>query len=154
MLGGLVGGSAGLIIGLLIGALLGYFGGPIVAPYVAVPEHQTLVASMTFTESWSGKTYELTPTCVASGSIGWGAGLPQSAFNYSKTYKQSTWLWSREGDAEAAMTIWGPDNSGKVFRVEIARLTELPLTATGNGHVLAQFPQGTANGYVVVDVSN
>jgi hypothetical protein len=63
----------------------------------------------------------LTVQYVESGSKQYGVPLSTS-FVLGKKYVQSTWVWTRNGDVELAMTIWGPDESGKKYSVEFGRV--------------------------------
>jgi len=54
-------------------------------------------------------------------------------FVKGKVYPQSTWLWQRYGDTEIVMNIWGPDESGTMYGVEIARLAWSPFEVKIDG---------------------
>ena len=117
-----------LVLGIVVGFEISQF-----APMLAVPSsHQAIIDSMEIIDT--NANFKLTPKLVASGNIEWGKGLSTLAiFNTGKEYPQSTWIWQRYGDTEIAMTIWGPDESGKMCSIEISRLGSDPFAVKING---------------------
>ena len=89
----------------------------------------------------------------------YGAGL-SVIFMKGEKYPQSTWIWHRYGDTEIVMTIWGPDESGKLYFVEIARLSAEPFEIRIGGKTILTIEEikelSTSRpeiGYYVIEVA-
>ena len=116
-------------VGFLLGSL---FGGAFIGGYAAPASHKAIVDRIKVINTTVN--LELTPkfACFKS-SVTFDKGLPLSSFFLAgKDYGFSTWLWQRYDDTELAMTIWGPDESGKGFYLEFGRLgSNLRVTYDG-----------------------
>ena len=135
-------------------ALLGFIMGAIVmfivynqfVAFNAPESHKDIVAKIEIIDAKSG--YRLKPRCVDAGSKTYGAGALQPLavrFNFGEKYPQSTWIWQREGDTEFVMTIWGPDESGNLYAIELGRV--------GSGAFIIKFSGETRIQVSEVDLS-
>ena len=146
-----------VLLALILGIALGYGIAQIFSLIVAQApsSHQSIVNSMEIIDT--SAQFRLTPKLVDSGQREWGKGLTiLSVFSERKEYAQSTWIWQRYGDTEIAMTIWGPDDSGKVFMIEIARLGADPFIVKINGITKLTIDTATKSpevGYYCLEVS-
>jgi hypothetical protein len=123
-----------LVIALLMSAafLIGSFFSMFISQsQLTVPaSHKTIVDSMTVTDTWAYA--QLTPKLVESNNVEYAKGL-SVVFIKGKVYPQTLWVWQRYGDTELVMNIWGPDESGKTYGIEISRLAWDPFVVKING---------------------
>lgn len=117
-------------------------------------EHQNIVSSMIIhDDKWDNY---LIPKCVdASPELVCGEHsiVSLDAFEYGRTYAQSTWIWQRYGDTEFAMTIWGPGEGGTTYSLELSRLAGNPFTVKINGEIvleISDMADGPTPGYYVL----
>ena len=149
--------SALLILVLMIGVsfLVGSFAGGFIGQLTVPATHKSLVDSMQIIDTTIN--FELTPKLVDSGSRKWGEGFSTlSVFYKGEEYLHSTWIWQRHGDTEVVMTIWGPDESGKILSIEIARLGRHPFAVKIEGVTKLTMDQVTsvpAIGYYLIEVT-
>lgn len=147
-------GALMLITVLIVGFILGSFMGPL----FFASGHQPIIDQLKVEEpSYSGKF--LTVKCVATDNVEYGKGLMYS-FTQGKTYPHSTWIFTREGDVELVVSIWGPGDDGVTFNIEVARLTCLEVDVYFKGSPLTSFNSITNPtkgqgyvGYVIVSVT-
>ena len=146
-----------LILVLMIGVsfLVGSFAGGFIGQLTVPATHKSLVDSMKIIDT--AINFKLTPKLVDSGSRKWGEGFSTLAvFTQDEEYLQSTWIWQRHGDTEVVMTIWGPDESGEILSIEIARLGSNAFTVKINGVTKLTIDQVTsapAIGYYLIEVT-
>ena len=146
-----------LILVLMIGVsfLVGSFAGGFIGQLTVPATHKSLVDSMQIIDTTIN--FELTPKLVDSGSRKWGEGFSTlSVFYKGEEYLHSTWIWQRHGDTEVVMTIWGPDESGKILSIEIARLGRHPFAVKIEGVTKLTMDQVTsvpAIGYYLIEVT-
>ena len=142
-----------LLMGL--GFLAGSFAGGFIGQLTVPATHKSLVDSMQIIDTTIN--FELTPKLVDSGSRKWGEGFSTlSVFYKGEEYLHSTWIWQRHGDTEVVMTIWGPDESGEILSIEIARLGSSAFTVKINGVTKLTIDQVTsapAIGYYFIEVT-
>ena len=142
-----------LLMGL--GFLAGSFAGGFIGQLTVPATHKSLVDSMQIIDTTIN--FELTPKLVDSGSRKWGEGFSTlSVFYKGEEYLHSTWIWQRHGDTEVVMTIWGPDESGEILSIEIARLGSSAFTVKINGVTKLTMDQVTsapAIGYYFIEVT-
>ena len=119
-----------LVLLLGFGFLAGSFTGGFVAQLTVPAGHKSIIGSMTIRDTQANVL--LSPKLVESSNVEWGKGL-SVYFVKGKVYPQSTWLWQRYGDTEIVMNIWGPDESGTMYGVEIARLAWSPFEVKIDG---------------------
>jgi len=137
----------GFLAGSFAGGLFGQLGVP--ANHKALVDHMQIIDTAI--------NFKLTPKLVDSGTRTWGEGFPLSTiFTVGEKYPQSTWIWQRYGDTEVTMTIWGPDESGKILSVEIARLGGNPFVVKIKGVTKLTMDQVTSSpaiGYYSLEVT-
>ncbi len=121
-----------LIIAILMsfGFLAGTFVNIIISQQNIPASHKAIVDSMKIKDTWA--YVELTPKLVESNNVECAKGL-SVFFTKGKMYPETVWLWQRYGDTELVMNIWGPDESGKTYGIEISRLTWDPFEVKING---------------------
>ena len=122
-----------LVLVLLLGAgflLGGLFGGGLIGSFTAPTSHKSIVDSMTVRDT-KANVY-LKPKLVESSNVECGKGL-SVLFIKGKVYPQSVWLWQIYGNTEIVMNIWGPDESGKTYGIEISRLAWDPYEVKIDG---------------------
>ena len=138
-----------------LGFLAGSFAGGFIGQLTVPATHKSLVDSMKIIDT--AINFKLTPKLVDSGSRKWGEGFSTLAvFTQDEEYLQSTWIWQRHGDTEVVMTIWGPDESGEILSIEIARLGSSAFTVKINGVTKLTIDQVTsapAIGYYFIEVT-
>ena len=113
-------------LGFLAGSFFGGFFGQLTVP----ANHKAIIESITIRDTKANVL--LSPKLVESSNVEYGKGL-SVYFVKGKVYPQSTWLWQRYGDTEIVMNIWGPDESGRMYGIEIARLAWNPFEVKING---------------------
>jgi len=113
-----------------LGFLAGSFAGGFIGQLTVPASHKAIVESMTVTDTRAN--LKLTAKLAESSNVECGKGL-SVYFVKGKVYPQSTWLWQRYGDTEIVMNIWGPDESGTMYGVEIARLAWSPFEVKIDG---------------------
>jgi len=90
---------------------------------IGIPQdHSQIINDLDVVEVGTSETFSLSSLCVDSGSRVFGENWPLSIFETGETYTQSTWIWQREGDTEACLTVWGPGDDGKTYDLELSRL--------------------------------
>ena len=147
-----------LLMGL--GFLAGSFAGGFIGQLTVPATHKSLVDSMKIIDT--AINFELTPKLVDFGIRTSGEGWPLATiyevgeFTFGEKYLQSTWIWQRYGDTEVVMTIWGPDASGKILSIEIARLGSSTFTVKIKGVTKLTMDQVTSTpaiGYYLIEVT-
>jgi len=125
--------AAGIVLAVLfVGAFIGFMASGLIVQLMAPADHKAIVDSMTVKDT--AANFQLTPRLVSAGKVEAGKGL-SVMFTKGKQYQQTVWIWERFGDAELVMCIWGPDDTGKVYGVEVARLSWDPFAVEVNGVV-------------------
>ena len=124
--------TAFIVLILLIGFafLVGSFAGGFVAQLTVPAGHKSIIDSMTIRDTQANVL--LSPKLVESSNVEYGKGL-SVLFTKGKVYPQTVWLWQRNGDTELVMNIWGPDESGKTYGIEISRLAWNPFEVKIDG---------------------
>lgn len=112
--------------GFLAGSFLGGFIGQLTVP----ASHKSIIDSMAVTDTRAN--VQLTPRLVSSSNTEYCKGL-SVFFTRGKVYSQTVWLWERYGDVELVMNIWGPDDTGKTYGIEISRLAWDPFVVKIDG---------------------
>lgn len=139
---------------LLIG--VGFFAGQFLnLTRLSVPrEHQAIIDNTKIMDAAAHFSFE--PKIVDSGTRTYGQGLPSLAvFQQGKHYAQTTVIWQRYGDTEICMTIWGPDDSGNMLQIEVARLGANPFKVIVNDKTMLEIAatnQPPYEGYWVFDM--
>ena len=124
-----------IVLVLLLGAgflLGGLFGGGLIAGFTAPPSHKHIVDNfkIAFTiEAWGTPT-STTPTCVYTKTVTWGVEKPLSIFRQNEPYGYSIWLWQFQGEVQYVMQIWGPDDTGKSYDIQLMRNYGPPFTVS------------------------
>jgi len=101
----------------------------------APQDHAAIAESFQVIDTRSG--YPLKAECVNQGKQTLGYGL--ATFSIGEDYETSTWIWSRGGDTEWVMTIWGPDDSGVSYIVEFGRVSPGSFSIKLNGEEKVSF---------------
>jgi len=124
--------TAFIVIILLMGFgfLAGSFAGGLFGQLGVPASHKAIVDRMTVTDTRAN--VKLTPKLVESSNVEAYKGL-SVLFIKGKVYPVTVWLWQRYGDTELVMNIWGPDESGKTYGIEISRLAWDPFEVKING---------------------
>jgi len=112
--------------GFLAGSFFGGFFGQLTVP----ASHKAIIDSMTVTDTKAN--VKLTAKLVESSNVECGKGL-SVLFTKGKVYPQTVWLWQLYGNTEIVMNIWGPDESGKTYGIEISRLAWDPYEVKIDG---------------------
>lgn len=87
-----------------------------------IPEgHQFIVDNMEVILEGELEQYPLEPLCVDQGARVYGKDSPLAIFKVGNEYYQTTWIWRRHGDTDAAITIWGPGEDDLTYTIEAAR---------------------------------
>jgi len=120
----------GIVCALLIGLILGLFLMPIFQTVQAPASHRTIVNATSIKDTTVN--FYLKPTLVRVDKPEWCKGLDFQA-TVGKSYPQTTWVWTRYGDVEVAMTIWGPGDDGVTCLVEFATLAGNPFSINCGG---------------------
>lgn len=117
-----------IVLTLTVSALAFYF-------FISQPRssHQKVIASITIKDISKGWT--LKPEFVKTQELQWLSAFPidNVDFRTKNSYTQSLWVWKNpSGDIDYAATIWGPDETGNGYYVELARLCgrEIKITCT------------------------
>jgi len=135
--------------GFFIGSLAGGFIGQLTVPAT----HKTIIDSMQVIDTIAN--FKLTPKLVDSSNVEYAKGL-SVMFIKGKTYPQTVWLWQRYGDTEIIMNIWGPDETGKTYGIEIARVAWNSFKIKINGETKLTIDQVTSTapaiGYYQLEV--
>jgi hypothetical protein len=113
-------------VSILIGSFANMFFGRLTAP----ASHKAIIDSIKVTDTRAN--VKLTPKLVESNNVECAKGL-SVFFTKGKVYPETVWLWQRYGDTELVMNIWGPDESGKTYGIEISRLAWDPFEVKING---------------------
>lgn len=126
--------TAFVVIALLMGVgfLAGSFMGGFVGQFTVPADHKRIVDDMKIAfaiEAWSVST-QTTPTCVYNKIVTWGVEKPLSVFISNKPYGYSIWLWQFQGEVQYVMQIWGPDDTGKSYDIQLMRNYGPPFTVT------------------------
>ena len=89
--------------------------------------HQKIVSSITITNLSRG--YLLKPEFVQSNKLEWLSVVQLSVdFNVGNSYSQSLYVWKNPaGDIDYVATVWGPDETGTGYYVELARLCAVEM---------------------------
>lgn len=128
-----------LILLLGVGFLAGSFLGGFVRNFAVPADHKRIVDDMkiAFTiEAWGVPT-STTPTCVYNKIVTWGVGAkPLSMFTPGEPYGYSIWLWQFQDEVQYAMQIWGPDDTGKSYDIQLMRNYGPPFTVTYKGETI------------------
>ncbi|MGB9672276.1 MAG: hypothetical protein ACPLZY_03930 [Candidatus Norongarragalinales archaeon] len=119
-----------LILVLGVGFVAGSFLGGFLTKFTAPSTHRSIIESMTVTDTKAN--IQLTPKLLSSSKVECGKGL-SVYFIKGKQYQQTVWTWERYGDVELVMVIWGPDETGKTYGVEVARIAWDPFEVKING---------------------
>lgn len=119
-----------LILLLGVGFLAGSFLGGFLTTFTIPASHKAIVDSMTIIDTRAN--VKLTPKLVESSNVEAYKGL-SVLFIKGKVYPVTVWLWQRYGDTELVMNIWGPDESGKTYGIEISRLAWDPFEVKVDG---------------------
>ena len=113
-------------LGFLAGSFVGGFFGQLTVP----TSHKSIVDSMTVTDT--SANFKLTPKLLSSSNLECAKGLSVT-FIKGKHYQQTVWSWERNGDVELVMCIWGPDENGHLYGIEISRLAWNPFEVKIDG---------------------
>ena len=119
-----------LVLLLGFGFLAGSFTGGFVAQLTVPAGHKSIIDSMTIRDTQANVL--LSPKLVESSNVECGKGL-SVLFIKGKVYPQTVWLWQIYGNTEIVMNIWGPDESGKTYGIEISRLAWNPYEVKIDG---------------------
>ena len=124
--------SALIVLVLLLGFafIVGSFAGGWIGQLTVPASHKSIVDSMTIRDT-KANVY-LKPKLVESSNVECGKGL-SVLFIKGKVYPQTVWLWQIYGNTEIVMNIWGPDESGKTYGIEISRLAWDPYEVKIDG---------------------
>ena len=127
-----------LVLVLLLGAgflLGGLFGGAFIGGFTVPASHKSIVDDfkITFTIAAWGAPTSTTPKFVKSETQTWGIAKPISVFLPTKEYSYSIWLWEYGGEVQYVMQIWGPDETGKGYDIQIMRNYNPPFTVSYKG---------------------
>ena len=130
-----------VVLALLLGAgfLLGsFFGGTLIGNYAAPSSHKSIVNDfkITFTIAAWGAPTSTTPRFVKSETQTWGIAKPISVFLPTKEYSYSIWNWEYDGEVQYVMQIWGPDETGKSYDIQIMRNYNPPFTVSYKGETI------------------
>jgi len=135
--------------GFFIGSLAGGFIGHLTVP----ASHKAIIDSMQVIDTIAN--FKLTPKLVDSSNVECAKGL-SVMFIKGKTYPQTVWLWQRYGDTDIIMNIWGPDETGKTYSIEIARVAWNSFKIKINGETKLTIDQVTSTapaiGYYQLEV--
>jgi len=84
--------------------------------------HQKVISTIAIMDVTKG--YQLKPEFVSINDLKWLSIAPLDVdFRTGNTYSQSLWVWKNPaGDVDYAATVWGPDETGNGYYVELARL--------------------------------
>jgi len=121
-----------IVILLFLGAgfFIGSFAGGFVGQLTVPASHKSIVDSMAVADTQLN--IQLTPRLVSASNVEYWKGLSVT-FTKGKTYPTTLWVWERYGDVELVMSIQGPDDTGKLYYIEINRLAWDPFTVRING---------------------
>ena len=119
-----------LVLLLGFGFLAGSFTGGFVAQLTVPAGHKSIIDSMTIRDTQANVL--LSPKLVESSNVECAKGL-SVLFIKGKVHPTTVWLWQRYGDVELVMNIWGPDESGKTYGIEISRLAWNPYEVKIDG---------------------
>lgn len=92
--------------------------------------HKAIIDSMEVTDTQANT--KLTSRLFSSSTLEYAKGLSVT-FIKGKQYHQTVWSWERYGDVELVMCIWGPDETGKLYGIEISRLAWNPFEVKIDG---------------------
>ena len=124
--------TAFVVLALLLGVgfLLGSFAGGFIGQLSVPAGHKSIIDSMTIRDTQANVL--LSPKLVESSNVECGKGL-SVLFIKGKVYPQTVWLWQIYGNTEIVMNIWGPDENGKTYGIEISRLAWNPYEVKIDG---------------------
>jgi len=129
-----------LILLLGAGFLLGGLFGGFIKGFTAPTMHKQIVDNMKIAYAIEGKQpISTTPECVYSKTVSWGIQTtPLSVFTFGKEYQYSIWLWKSQDEVQYVMQIWGPDDVGTGYDIQLMRNYAPPFTVTYKGQTIIQ----------------
>jgi len=136
----------GLILLLGGGFLLGGLFGGFIKGFVTPTSHKQIVNNMKIAYAIEGQQpISTSPECVYSKTVSWGIQTtPLSVFTPGKEYQYSIWLWKSQDEVQYVMQIWGPDDVGTGYDIQLMRNYASPFTVTYKGQTIIQ--AGRASG--------
>ena len=131
-----------ILLVLLIGGgfVVGSFFGGFIKGFTVPTSHKRIVDKIKIAFNIEGQQpIYTTPECVQSNVVSWGIQTtPLNVFTQGKEYQYSIWLWKSQDEVQYVMQIWGPDDVGKGYDIQLMRNYAPPFTLTYDGQTIIQ----------------